>query len=657
MSTPADTSAPPTSPATAAPAGSLTFHGDLIPAVPAGHYRLTAEHTAEHTALGGRQPLPKAEQFFEVRAPRFALDPSFVHAQYPPPGTAGAFHTTLAHLSLTRTALPWERVLPKQDPKQDRAPWLALLLFTENELPGDPQAHGLVETMTVGRFLDQVPPAQSQSERVGPEDRDSLCATVRVPQALYKAVAPAVAELRYLAHVREGTVDTPGQRPGPPGKDGYAVIVTNRFPYEAKTQRYVAHLVSQELIGKSSADEVRLLSLHSWSFTSTKDAPKAKAFSAVAGGLAAESRQPPFAALTLPNISDGTGTVGKAVTDRLRTGCYALALHTWTGERSFAFHRGPLAAAKPQPLPRTHGQFLLAAGRPDPSRLLIYDQTVASFDASYATAFSLGRLLALCDADFTTAYARALQRRHPRHLRPSHIKAPVTRPVHAATPDPADTARVTAWLATLRQLRSVPFAYLVPDQRLLPRESVRFAYLDADWLDAATSGALSVALSDKDALMARDKLLTEIKSTLPTPAAAMLIRSELVIRWPALEITAVHDRTSVPAACHRPAPDTLVCLFDAVPTAVTLAEPHHGWHFGTEDTGKIRLREISGSTTGKIKDEWVPLALRGPDHYRVLHVVGQRGQFNTKLGSDISPAAFALQFIAAPRTLTFTKAR
>ena len=64
-------------------------------------------------------------------------------------------------------------------------------------------------------------------------------------------------------------------------------------------------------------------------------------------------------------------------------------------------------------------------------------------------------------------------------------------------PDPRTGPRVIPndladWLAALRLLAAVPFAYLVPDAELLPQESARFFYLDRAWTDALVQGAMSV---------------------------------------------------------------------------------------------------------------------------------------------------------------------
>lgn len=54
---------------------------------------------------------------------------------------------------------------------------------------------------------------------------------------------------------------------------------------------------------------------------------------------------------------------------------------------------------------------------------------------------------------------------------------------------------VVAWLAKFKLLLGVPFQYLVPDERLLPAESLRFFSMDEGWIDALIDGALSVGRS------------------------------------------------------------------------------------------------------------------------------------------------------------------
>lgn len=48
------------------------------------------------------------------------------------------------------------------------------------------------------------------------------------------------------------------------------------------------------------------------------------------------------------------------------------------------------------------------------------------------------------------------------------------------------------WLARLRLLKGVPFRYLVPDEAMLPAESIRFFTLDQGWIETMVDGAMSI---------------------------------------------------------------------------------------------------------------------------------------------------------------------
>lgn len=48
------------------------------------------------------------------------------------------------------------------------------------------------------------------------------------------------------------------------------------------------------------------------------------------------------------------------------------------------------------------------------------------------------------------------------------------------------------WIARLRLLYGLPFNYLVPKNEFLPPETIRFFYVDPDWIAALADGALSI---------------------------------------------------------------------------------------------------------------------------------------------------------------------
>jgi hypothetical protein len=60
---------------------------------------------------------------------------------------------------------------------------------------------------------------------------------------------------------------------------------------------------------------------------------------------------------------------------------------------------------------------------------------------------------------------------------------------------------IVSWLADLRLLYGVPFVNLVPDARMLPKESLRFFFVDLNYLEALVAGALSIGMqSSRDQL-------------------------------------------------------------------------------------------------------------------------------------------------------------
>ena len=73
-------------------------------ALPSGRYTATAALTFRGSGLGD----PASVELF-VAGPRTRLDPTDIHAVYPPAGSTGAFGGVLPHVVLERAALPWQR--------------------------------------------------------------------------------------------------------------------------------------------------------------------------------------------------------------------------------------------------------------------------------------------------------------------------------------------------------------------------------------------------------------------------------------------------------------------------------------------------------------------------------------------------------------------
>jgi len=69
--------------------------------------------------------------------------------------------------------------------------------------------------------------------------------------------------------------------------------------------------------------------------------------------------------------------------------------------------------------------------------------------------------------------------------------------------------QIADWLAQRYLLIGIPFENLVAHAALLPQESVRFFYIDSNWLDALTEGALSIGIESS-----RDRLYQDLMKDL-----------------------------------------------------------------------------------------------------------------------------------------------
>jgi hypothetical protein len=179
---------------------------------------------------------------------------------------------------------------------------------------------------------------------------------------------------------------------------------------------------------------------------------------------------------------------------------------------------------------------------------------------------------------------------------------------------PALPPAVAGWLGNLGLLEGVPFNYLVPDDRMLPPESVRFFYLDPNWLAAARDGGLSIgrntsfdhahdegvaavaaAVAGERAAGERARRLgaeppTEGATTAGKLQSGVLLRSSLVEGWPGLELIGFADaeaQTVVDSLHHALlSPSVMICIFAGVVERVDLVEPQEGVLFGATPGGK-----------------------------------------------------------------------
>ncbi len=214
---------------------------------------------------------------------------------------------------------------------------------------------------------------------------------------------------------------------------------------------------------------------------------------------------------------------------------------------------------------------------------------------------------------------------------------------------------VTRFCARAVLLYGIPFHYLVPDERMLPPESIRFFYLDPGWVATLIQGATSVGRPGErdtvldtilrhralgramiDAAQVREKgpACEEPKATATIagagnaqttieaaawPLTGFLLRSEVVEGWQGVEMRA-YDKGDVelaPLRIDRLAPDVLLCVFNGAVAKVTVKQPPEGLHFGLSPQAigqyqRLSLRKVTEASGGvepgaKISDRMDPI--------------------------------------------------
>jgi hypothetical protein len=376
----------------------ITFIQNHIPALESGEYRIDVSQTV--TANSQTQAVYTAQQNFYVSGKRYNLEASEVNSVFPPLGSSGQYETVLPHIVLNTSSLPWQRSTGYSSPldNNNKAPWLALLLFDESENIGAPQQVTLGDLVQNNQTF--FPPRTPEPG----EDESTSVNVIDVPLSLFNAIVPPIFDLQWLAHVRKVSVTDKITNNDQPSNDTYAVVMGNRLPQA--TRLSTVHLVSLEnysdyMPGYYNSPStnfppgittVRLVSLYSWSFRCT---PQLESF----GGLLMNAdMNPPTLQMPFTADTDGTSAANQTVQNAFGMGYTAMNHQVRNGDRSVSWYRGPL-------LPLATPQFLNPPYY-NADTLMRFDPTLGMLDTSYAAAWQLGKLMALHDKGFAQTLVR-----------------------------------------------------------------------------------------------------------------------------------------------------------------------------------------------------------------------------------------------------------
>jgi hypothetical protein len=464
---------------------------------------------------------------------------------FPPAGNQGDHSDLLPHLTLDRSTLPWEHLAV---PKRKDIPWLALLLFDEQESP-EIKIKRLDEMKKDPVLFPDFELGRGQH----PKDQVTV---IDVQRGLLEKILPTLEDPKRLAYVRQR-----------PGSEAAAVIVGSQSPQRGRAS--IVHLVSLEgrylESGKfdyqgyteDNTPPIRLLSIYSWRF-------------------ACLDEQQNFTNLLL-NLKSGTLRLPKNdnrdAERYLAMGCAPLHHTTRLGDRTISWYHGPLVP----------GKNITDKANPPiqvSDELMRFNPGLGIFDVSYAAAWELGRFLALQSKSFSTALFQWKES----HVRSSKESKGTLTHVPLGTPAPAGEVppTVKTWLEGVERLEGIPFNYLVPDEHMLQPGDIRFFYLDWLWLECLQKGALSLGRSTAST----DEWIASLAKP-PRQTTGFLLRSEVVAGWPDLLVDGYTISTAEPLLSIKLQPlrmdtlakDILICLFDGKPDAIDIRLQPEGRSF------------------------------------------------------------------------------
>ncbi len=201
---------------------------------------------------------------------------------------------------------------------------------------------------------------------------------------------------------------------------------------------------------------------------------------------------------------------------------------------------------------------------------------------------------------------------------------------------------VLTWLLGHMYLDGVPAHYLITDPSHLPQESLRFFYIDPNWVDALLDGALSLGNHmgvDEDRVAIKKALNRYITNTPKhldftpqIPTYGFYLRSDLVSMFPDLRVTTLPDRPKLPPGVKDRAPllrheiitdGVMLGLLDRVPgtpefNGLVFTQPPHQQRFAvapTLNTEKVEVhirRQYTVDKATRLTDKDRTKALKPP---------------------------------------------
>ena len=623
--------------------GKLQFADFNLPYLEAGEYKVNVSHKIANGS-DIENTNYKAEFKFAVKGERFKLQPTEISKRFPHANDTGSFTNVLPHISLTRSTLPWERCAGKEvNDDTKKMSWLFLVLLTEEEMALIREQPVKVNELLAPSTTSPFWPGLSLD--IG-ETATELVNTIDIPKNLLQSIIPSGDTLQYLSHVRfredeQGNkIMTTDPITGEKEPLEDAFIVANRLPKAGETNylrlvsvegRFVKNndrYVFDYQNNANDADLIRLLTIQSWQFSCVENS-----FSSF-----------------FENINEDTYRLpekGHEADQYLNQSLVPLPHRFRNGQQSVSWYRGPLIG----------GNFTTPADKMtmlpiDADSLYQYNPDNGMFDVSYASAWQLGRFLALADKGFSEELylwkKRIEEQQHvdSKKIKLAHLPLKVLTQEH----DISVPNIIKNWFTDLLLLKNIPCNYLVADENLAPNESLRFFNVDEQWLQYLACGAFSIGFVNNNVQCFN---LLNLKFT---AMSGIILRTEAIHKFP-LEINAYSTENDIDnkegkdkplkSLAHRDLSDDMrLYLFDEKLEMVDIYIKPEGFHFGFDVSSSNTFTKNLRNNQGEMSEKTVDVPLTDQN---IVDIATLTQAINTAINTDnsstLSTANFAMQMV------------
>jgi len=372
----------------------MKFIRFIRPTLTAGEHTVSVTQSVTSPA---NESFNQSETFY-VATRAYSIDPNDVFTISPSENEGGDFSKLLPFITIENRVFPWERKIA-DDIGGAPVPWVALIVISSAESVSE-------SDISISDFAANTPAGifcPGKDKQVVTEKDEDLCHVVDIPKELYRDIMPTHEDMVYLTHARR--VNLANTDDSLIGKDGdFSVVMANRFVPTGETEplKSTVHLVSMLGVPEkppAEYDKIRLVSLHRWNVYSKKDDSQT------------------FQEL-IDRLKNNTGIMGCDKKSDVLKRCYVPKKHmTRSGEATYSLYRSPL-------IPYSAGK-IIEGSKYTADGHLIYDPENGVFDASYAAAFQLGRLISLsrkADAKLIDTWRKnGRARAHKKQLRANAV--------------------------------------------------------------------------------------------------------------------------------------------------------------------------------------------------------------------------------------------